>query len=178
MNNVKSILFSVIIVATFVVVSGGLSANSSAVSIANDHNCTHTNAQCVADSSNKPQRVLSRHKRYLSFPQGSSFSVNIITIPAWFGSEHKSPDQVAFCSEIGFIGTPSQYVISWQLNWGIAYDLPNDTWIINERERQKHRRILPKQLYQRRNRRELYRKLENAVTRWVSSQQCSLSNCA
>lgn len=77
--------------------------------------------------------------------------------------------QVAFCASIGYFGNPSIYIISWQFNWGIAYDLPNQTWIINEQNRMRQRKLLPKQLYQRRHRRELYRKLETAVDRCVLS---------
>lgn len=41
------------------------------------------------------------------------------------------------------------------LNWGISYDLPNDTAIFRE-----YRKYLPKPMMQRRHRRDLYHKME------------------
>lgn len=67
--------------------------------------------------------------------------------------------QVAFCATVGFVGNPSYIYFSWAINWGLAYDLPNETWIINQR----NRRPLPKPLVQRRHRRELFEKLEVAI---------------
>lgn len=81
-----------------------------------------------------------RAKRYVAFPEGSSFSV-------------------AFCATVGFVGNPNFIYFSWAINWGLAYDLPNDTWIINE----KNRKVFPKQIVQRRHRRDLYDRLENII---------------
>lgn len=67
--------------------------------------------------------------------------------------------QVAFCSTVGFVGNPNFIYLSWALNWGLAYDLPNQTWIINQR----NRKTFPKPLVQRRHRRDLYEKLEVAI---------------
>lgn len=67
--------------------------------------------------------------------------------------------QVAFCATVGFVGNPQYIYFSWAINWGLAYDLPNDTWIINER----HRKVFPKQIVQRRHRRDLYDRLEEVI---------------
>ncbi|XP_055919967.1 uncharacterized protein LOC129951699 [Eupeodes corollae] len=55
-------------------------------------------------------RILSRKRRFLSFPEGSSFAASI-------------------CMTIGVIGNPVLEYMSWAVNWGIAYDLPNQTWV-------------------------------------------------
>ncbi|XP_031636367.1 uncharacterized protein LOC116349194 [Contarinia nasturtii] len=84
-------------------------------------------------------KLLSRRKRYVAFPEGSSFSV-------------------AFCATIGMIGNPELDYMSWALNWGLAYDLPNETWVIQHRHEK-----YPKPLVQRRHRRDLYNRLEVAI---------------
>lgn len=66
---------------------------------------------------------------------------------------------MAFCATVGFVGNPNFIYFSWAINWGLAYDLPNDTWIINE----KNRKVFPKQIVQRRHRRDLYDRLENII---------------
>uniref|UniRef100_A0A182FNM6 Uncharacterized protein n=1 Tax=Anopheles albimanus TaxID=7167 RepID=A0A182FNM6_ANOAL len=81
------------------------------------------------------ERVLSRRKRFIVFPEGSSFSV-------------------AVCMTIGLYGNPNYQLISWALNWGIAYNLPNQT-ISFQKEMTE-----PKPMVQRRYRRDLYQKLE------------------
>lgn len=68
-------------------------------------------------------------------------------------------DQVAFCETLGVFGNPQYIYFSWAINWGIAYELPNETWILNQR----NRKPMPKPLVQRRHRRDLYNKLEIAI---------------
>lgn len=53
--------------------------------------------------------------------------------------------QVAFCATVGMIGNPELDYMSWAMNWGLAYDLPNKTWIIEHRHEK-----FPKPLVQRR----------------------------
>ncbi|KOB73130.1 Uncharacterized protein OBRU01_11205 [Operophtera brumata] len=57
-------------------------------------------------------RILSRRKRYVAFPEGSSFSC-------------------AGCMTVGVIGQPaptsSPGTFTFGLNWGVAYELPNST---------------------------------------------------
>ncbi|EDW66837.2 uncharacterized protein Dvir_GJ23405 [Drosophila virilis] len=57
------------------------------------------------------QRKLSRGKRFVAFPLGSSASVSV-------------------CFTVGIIGNPYYAHNSFGLNWGVAYDLPNNTWIL------------------------------------------------
>uniref|UniRef100_A0A182VYI4 Uncharacterized protein n=1 Tax=Anopheles minimus TaxID=112268 RepID=A0A182VYI4_9DIPT len=80
-------------------------------------------------------KVLSRRKRFIVFPEGSSFSV-------------------AVCMTIGLYGNPNYQFVSWALNWGIAYNLPNQT-VSFQKEMSE-----PKPMVQRRFRRDLYQKLE------------------
>ncbi|KAH8399076.1 hypothetical protein KR215_001704, partial [Drosophila sulfurigaster] len=56
-------------------------------------------------------KVHSRRKRYLAFPEGSSVSA-------------------AICLTVGMIGNPDVDYLSWAVNWGVAYDLPNHNWVI------------------------------------------------
>lgn len=121
-------------------------------------------------------KLLSRRKRYIAFPEGSSFSVNnewcsiecliflleFISIFLYICICYDFV-QVAFCETLGFVGNPQFIYFSWAINWGIAYELPNQTWIINNR----NRKPLPKQLIKRRHRRDLYNKLEIAIDKWV-----------
>uniref|UniRef100_A0A1A9WLQ1 Uncharacterized protein n=1 Tax=Glossina brevipalpis TaxID=37001 RepID=A0A1A9WLQ1_9MUSC len=89
------------------------------------------------------QHLLSRQKRYLSFPEGSSFSV-------------------AVCFTIGIIGNPRFDYMSFGLNWGVAYDLPNATWILNHLHGfAKH--PIPLAAWHRRSRRNLYKEIETLM---------------
>lgn len=68
------------------------------------------------------------------------------------------------------IGNPELDYLSWALNWGLAYDLPNETWIIEHRHEK-----YPKPLVQRRHRRDLYSRLEIAIDKLVFEMN-SISN--
>ncbi|XP_055716470.1 uncharacterized protein LOC129810177 [Phlebotomus papatasi] len=96
-------------------------------------NCLSNNGSLVIEDT-KSQKILSRSKRYLVFPEGSSFSA-------------------ATCFTIGIIGNPSDQFISWALNWGVAYELPtNQSYFVG---------LSP--VIARRFRRDLYGKLELAM---------------
>lgn len=61
-------------------------------------------------------RILSRRKRFIIFPTGSSFSV-------------------AVCMTVGVYGNPQFSMFSWALNYGFAYNLPtNSTYFTNPPE--------------------------------------------
>ncbi|XP_077290257.1 uncharacterized protein LOC143914040 [Arctopsyche grandis] len=83
-------------------------------------------------------KVLSRKRRYLSFPEGASFSM-------------------AICMTVGVLGQPSVGIYTWGLNWGIAYDLPNQNSTIEVLTKLNK---VPHPLVARRFRRDLYSKLE------------------
>lgn len=53
-------------------------------------------------------KLLSRRKRFIIFPTGSSFSV-------------------AVCMTIGVYGNPQFSIFSWALNYGFAYNLPSNS---------------------------------------------------
>lgn len=55
---------------------------------------------------------------------------------------------------IGLYGNPNYQFVSWALNWGIAYNLPNQTLSFQKEMTE------PKPMVQRRFRRDLYQKLE------------------
>ncbi|XP_001648277.2 uncharacterized protein LOC5563976 [Aedes aegypti] len=108
--------------------------------------------QTVSDPTDpeSKSKVLSRRKRYIVFPEGASFSV-------------------AVCMTIGMYGNPNYQMFSWALNWGIAYNLPNQT-ISFEHEMKE-----PKPMAQRRHRRDLYHKLEVAMNDMgYSGRECIL----
>ncbi|XP_062564827.1 uncharacterized protein LOC134227405 isoform X2 [Armigeres subalbatus] len=83
-------------------------------------------------------KILSRRKRFLVFPEGSSFSM-------------------AVCMGIGIYGNPNYNMFSWALNWGVAYNLPNQTISFQDELMES------KPVAQRRHRRDLYYKLEVAM---------------
>ncbi|XP_063367868.1 uncharacterized protein LOC134656279 [Cydia amplana] len=110
-----------------------------------------------AGVSNSASRILSRKRRYVTFPEGSSFSC-------------------AGCMTVGLIGQPapssSPGTFTFGLNWGIAYELPNATETLAAYHR-KHR--LGQPVAQRRNRRDLYEKLEAILDNMgYSGRQCIL----
>ncbi|XP_058826159.1 uncharacterized protein LOC131686056 [Topomyia yanbarensis] len=92
----------------------------------------------TTEESEPSNRILSRRKRYVVFPEGSSFSV-------------------AVCMTIGMIGNPNYQMFSWALNWGMAYNLPNQTVTFDQEIKE------PKPIAQRRYRRDLYHRLEVAM---------------
>ncbi|XP_028168034.1 uncharacterized protein LOC114358300 [Ostrinia furnacalis] len=107
----------------------------------------------------KKSKVLSRRRRYVTFPEGSSFSC-------------------AGCVTVGLIGQPSPTTaagtFTFGLNWGIAYELPNATETLayyHQKYRLKHQKAMT----QRRNRRDLYGKLELILENMgYSGRQCVL----
>ncbi|XP_026326174.1 uncharacterized protein LOC113234868 [Hyposmocoma kahamanoa] len=102
-------------------------------------------------------KILSRKKRYITFPEGSSFSC-------------------AGCMTVGLIGQPAPQTVAgtftFGLNWGIAYELPNATETLSYYH-SKHR--LKKPTAMRRNRRELYEKIETILDNMgYNGRQCIL----
>ncbi|XP_062553806.1 uncharacterized protein LOC134219126 [Armigeres subalbatus] len=94
--------------------------------------------------------VLSRRKRFVVFPLGSSFSI-------------------AACMTIGMYGNPNYNMFSWAVNWGVAYNLPNQTISFQSEMRE------AKSMAQRRHRRDLYQKLEVAMDAMgFSGRECVL----
>uniref|UniRef100_A0A1A9WLP3 Uncharacterized protein n=1 Tax=Glossina brevipalpis TaxID=37001 RepID=A0A1A9WLP3_9MUSC len=100
----------------------------------------------------KEGTVLTRSKRFISFPLGSSFSTSI-------------------CMTTGVIGNPNQSYLSMGLNWGLAYDLPNITWVLRHAHEfqtattTKQRTDEIAAQIKRRHRRSLYNNLEIAINR-------------
>ncbi|XP_037929889.1 uncharacterized protein LOC119686397 [Teleopsis dalmanni] len=94
----------------------------------------------TATSSYKSQRLLKRPKRYLSFPEGSTLTV-------------------AVCFTVGIIGNPRYDYMSFGLNWGTGYDLPNNSWILNHLHGFS-RHPVPIAALRRRTRRALYQEVE------------------
>ncbi|KAI8434491.1 hypothetical protein MSG28_012505 [Choristoneura fumiferana] len=107
-------------------------------------------------SNSSGSRVLSRKRRYVTFPEGSSFSC-------------------AACMTVGLIGQPapssSPGTFTFGLNWGIAYELPNATETLAFYHKKKGR----KPMAQRRSRRELYGKIEDILDNMgYNGRQCIL----
>ncbi|KAJ3627765.1 hypothetical protein MTP99_015116 [Tenebrio molitor] len=91
----------------------------------------------IGNANDPRDRILSRKKRYLVFPEGSSVSIAICVT-----------------SQMGI--TPGE-IFTEGVNWGISYELPNDTKQFKE--------LLdkPKEVMQRRHRRQLYSKMETIM---------------
>ncbi|XP_049871773.1 uncharacterized protein LOC126370792 [Pectinophora gossypiella] len=104
-------------------------------------------------------KILSRRRRYVTFPEGSSFSC-------------------AGCMTVGVIGQPAPSsapgTFTFGLNWGIAYELPNATESLRfYHKKYKYKKLQP--MMQRRNRRELYEKLEAIIDNMgYNGRQCIL----
>lgn len=76
--------------------------------------------------------------------------------------------QVAICTTIGQIGNPNINFISYALNWGVSYELPNETWVIQYAHGFKNKIIDDVQpLVQRRSRRSFYAEIEVILDRYV-----------
>ncbi|EDV34023.1 uncharacterized protein Dana_GF20713, isoform A [Drosophila ananassae] len=89
------------------------------------------------------QRKLSRGKRFVAFPVGSSASV-------------------AVCFTVGIIGNPNYAYNSFGLNWGTAYDLPNTSWVLQNLHGFSTHPVAPAVL-RRRSRRALYQRIETII---------------
>ncbi|KAH8268708.1 uncharacterized protein [Drosophila bipectinata] len=89
------------------------------------------------------QRKLSRGKRFVAFPVGSSASG-------------------AVCLTTGVIGNPNLLYLSLGINWGVAYDLPNVTWVLQNAHGWTTKKSAKAQI-KRRHRRELYSRLETMI---------------
>lgn len=75
---------------------------------------------------------------------------------------------------IGMYGNPNYQFISYAFNWGIAYNLPNETISLRKivdynANKVVMKRELPRPVLQRSNRREFYSKLETIMDKWVKS---------
>ncbi|CAO1438993.1 unnamed protein product [Diamesa serratosioi] len=104
--------------------------------------CCIYEMQSIDVKNAEKEKILSRKKRYLVFPSGSSFSV-------------------ATCFTIGIYGNPNFSFISWGLNWGFAYELPtNGTYFKKLRT---ERSVETKPMAQRRHRRDFYNRMEIAM---------------
>uniref|UniRef100_A0A1A9ZCI4 Uncharacterized protein n=1 Tax=Glossina pallidipes TaxID=7398 RepID=A0A1A9ZCI4_GLOPL len=80
---------------------------------------------------------LSRKKRYVAFPEGSSVTA-------------------AICLTVGMIGNPSRDFLSYAVNFGVAYNLPTAEWARRHRDGFSNN---TKALRQRRSRHDFYEKL-------------------
>ncbi|XP_029409136.2 uncharacterized protein LOC105232960 [Bactrocera dorsalis] len=101
------------------------------------------------------QRILSRRKRYLAFPEGTSFTTSV-------------------CITVGIIGNPYYSYMSFGLNFGMGYDLPNATWVLNQLHGLS-RRPVPMAVHHRRSKRAIYERIAEAVNNMgYSGRDCVL----
>uniref|UniRef100_A0A1I8PMY5 Uncharacterized protein n=1 Tax=Stomoxys calcitrans TaxID=35570 RepID=A0A1I8PMY5_STOCA len=110
------------------------------VSVSDNTRTTASGRHSIVDA----DEIHSRAKRFIAFPVGSSFST-------------------AVCLTTGVIGNPNYQYLSMGLNWGIAYDLPNSTWVL-EHAKGFGAKDDKGALIKRRHRRDLYGKLETLIT--------------
>ncbi|XP_055918621.1 uncharacterized protein LOC129950723 [Eupeodes corollae] len=90
----------------------------------------------------KSDQILSRKERFIAFPVGSTFTVST-------------------CMTVGVIGNPNVNYLSLGLNWGVAYELPNITWVLDRTHGvSKVKTPMTEPVVKRRYRRDLYQKLE------------------
>jgi hypothetical protein len=109
------------------------------------------------------EEILSRNRRYVTFPQGSTFSVRHS-----FNINHSINQfvlfQMATCLTVGVLGQPSKGIFTWGVNWGISYTLPNQTESIKGLKRLNK---LPHTLVARSTRSEFYSKVELVLNEYV-----------
>lgn len=141
-----------------------------------ERNCTDLQTKAAEKQDfDTSETVLSRKKRYVAFPEGSSFSVWFFLTDSAYLNLHTLVSiinyeilwsflQIAYCMTIGMIGTPQFSYLSWSINFGVAYDLPNQTWVLNNSNRKP---IMPKPVVLRRHRRDLYSRLETVINKLV-----------
>lgn len=72
--------------------------------------------------------------------------------------------QGAVCLTTGVIGNPNLLYLSLGINWGVAYDLPNVTWVLQNAHGWTTKKSAQAQI-KRRHRRELYGRLETMIDR-------------
>jgi len=72
--------------------------------------------------------------------------------------------QGAVCLTTGVIGNPNLLYLSLGINWGVAYDLPNITWVLHNAHGWTTKKSAKAQI-KRRHRRELYGRLETMIDR-------------
>lgn len=63
----------------------------------------------------------------------------------------------------GVIGNPNEQYLSLGLNWGIAYELPNSTWVLQHANGFGVKEEILGPQIKRRHRRDLYGKLETLM---------------
>jgi len=80
----------------------------------------------------------------------------------WVLFSHRLLDQVAVCFTVGIIGNPYYGYNSFGLNWGVAYDLPNTTWVLQHLHGFATHPVAPAVL-RRRSRSAIYRQIEAVV---------------
>lgn len=76
---------------------------------------------------------------------------------------HLNCRQCAVCLAIGMYGNPQFDFISWAVNWGVAYNLPNATWFLTSNFQFIDLLVEPNAAKARRFRRGLYEQFETAL---------------
>lgn len=67
---------------------------------------------------------------------------------------------MAACLTVGWYGNQFNSIIDWAVNWGISYNLPNETY--QQSLRRKIESEMPRSIIQRRFRKDVYEQVENA----------------
>lgn len=118
--------------------------HSSALSSAVQNNASSAALQ----RTHAADQILVRRRRYVLFPEGSSFSC-------------------AVCMTTGVIGSPDLSFLSASVNYGVAYDLPNNITLFTGVSRDPENALLkeePAPVASRRFRRDLYKKMESVIS--------------
>lgn len=73
---------------------------------------------------------------------------------------------MAACATVGYYGNQYYSYIDWAVNWGVSYNLPNETY--SQTLRRKAEDDLPRSITSRRFRRDVYQKMEILMNRYES----------
>lgn len=125
-SNISAFLVMILFAKDYV--SGeNIDTKSADCSSASQNSLAEQKLNCIESTNSLPR---SRRKRYVAFPEGSSFSVfklSFIQINITFKTNgyHYLLTcikiynlKVAACETIGLIGNPQKSFITWALNWG------------------------------------------------------------
>lgn len=66
---------------------------------------------------------------------------------------------------VGVYGQPNYQWLSQGMNWGVGYDLPNSNWTLDITHGVNKGKFFPEPAIKRRNRRDLYSKLQTIFDR-------------
>lgn len=124
--------------------------------------------QNAGDVKRASEVVLSRRKRYLVFPTGSSISIAVCMTVGIYGNPQYSMIRWEIIESFNLKFADFSSSCSWGLNWGFGYNLPSNASYFKEKDNKEKRSVHEtKPMMKRRYRLDLFNKLEIIMNQWV-----------